>query len=98
MPGEPEPDEKLLCPSSSCKIQSFLLEQRVSYWKVSCIIITKRHLVSVAKKTGRGWMVSAPGASPFSALGKIIQNVNNTEEVVADSANIDCLRGHFICI
>lgn len=76
-------------PQQFCKIQSFLLEPRVSYWKVSCIIITKMPPCQHRQRDRRGWSargVGVGGGSPFSALGRILQECeHDTGEVRASS-------------
>lgn len=87
-------------PQQFCKIQSFLLERRVSYWEVSCIIITKRHLINNAREISvDGLLGAGQGATLPLLWGRPFIGVNSTEELMANSPAIgNCFNGHFISI
>lgn len=83
-----------------CKIQSFLLEQRVRDWKGFLRNHHKNATLSPLPERW-SWRAGPEGWSPplrEPALS-LPQGVNNTEEVGAhSSATINCFHGHFIFI
>ena len=72
------------CYAAVLKIQSFLLQRRVSYWKASCIIITKGHLVSIAGEIIADGLRSRPALSWL--WERSFKKVNDIEEMRAKSS------------
>lgn len=82
---------EIAMPQQFCKIQSFLLEQRVRDWKG---FLCNHHKTPPCQHCQKRWSwVSGPLQEPALSL---LPNGNNTEEVAANSsATINCFLGHF---